>query len=1038
MIISDLSVKRPVFAAVISLLLIAFGIVSFVKLSLREYPDIDPPVVTVTVTYPGASAAIVESRITELVEDRVSGINGIKTIESTSEDGRSRVSLEFQTGKDIDVAANDVRDKIAGLADNLPEEADPPEVQKVDSSDDVIIWLSLTSDRMNIAELTDYAQRYIVDQFSVIDGVSQVRISGAQVYAMRVWIDKLQLAARNLTVADIENALRTENIELPAGSIQSTDRQFTLRLKRLFMTPEQFANIVISVAEDGSKVRLGDVARVVRGAEEERTMFRGNGIPQVGLGIIKQSTANTIDVARGAKEKAGVINKTLPEGMSIQERFDTSVFVERAIHEVYLTFAIAVVLVVVVIYLFLGNIRATLIPAVAVPVSIIASFIVILAMGFSLNILTLLALILAIGLVVDDAIIVIENIIRRMHDYKEPALLASYNGTRQVGFAVIATTLTLAAVFLPITFLEGDVGRLFSEFAITLAAAVIFSGLVALTLSPMLASKVLKDDISENTLTQTLDAWFLKLRKFYARTLSYTLHRPKIILLSFAGIIALSAGLYLTLPQEYTPREDRGAFFINVNGPEGATYSYMLEHMNEIERRLQPYLQSGEFESLLVRAPRAFGAASSSVFNTGLIIVVLSDWGQRRDAFTIMNEVRGTLSDLTGVRAFPIMRQGFAGVTGKPVQFVLGGGTYEELRQWRDILLEKINENNPGLTGIDWSYKETKPQLEIVIDYDQAASLGVNVTTIGRTLETMLGSRRVTTYIERGDEYNVILEGERAQQTTPTDIQHIFVRSDRTGDLIPLANLVTITETADAASLTRYNRVRALTIDADLAEGYNLGDALTFLETLVRTHLPDTAVIDYKGQSQDYKESGGAIYFVFALGILVMFLVMAAQFESFIHPFVILFTIPLAIAGGLAGLYLTGSSLNIFSQVGLIMLVGLAAKNGILIVEFINQLRDEGVAFFDAVIKASELRLRPILMTSITAMAGAVPLIIATGAGSETRAVIGIVIFFGVAAATVFTLYVIPAAYSLLARHTGSSGDVARALNAQIDKQQNH
>ncbi len=1033
MLISDLSVKRPVFAAVISLLLIAFGVVSFLRLSLREYPDIDPPVVTVTVTYPGASASIVESRITELIEDRVSGINGIKTIESTSEDGRSRVSLEFQTGKDIDVAANDVRDKIAGIADNLPEEADPPEVQKVDSSDDVIIWLSLTSDRMNIAQLTDYAERNIVDQFSVIDGVSQIRVSGAQTYAMRVWLDKMQLAARNLTVQDVENALRTENIELPAGSIQSSDRQFTLRLKRLFMTPEQFADVVIAVDQDGSKVRLGDVARVVRGAEEDRTMFRGNGIPQVGLGIIKQSTANTLDVARGAKEKAALINKTLPTGMSIQERFDTSVFVERAIHEVYLTFIIAVVLVILVIYIFLGNLRATLIPAVAVPVSIIASFIVILAMGFSLNILTLLALILAIGLVVDDAIIVIENIVRRMHDENEPPLLAAYNGTRQVGFAVIATTLTLAAVFLPITFLEGDVGRLFSEFAVTLAAAVIFSGVVALTLSPMLASKVLNEKVSENKVTQKLDRGFVKVRKFYARTLDTSLKYPKIILLSFAGLLAACALLYTSLPQEYTPREDRGAFFINVNGPEGATYSYMLEHMNEIEKRLQPYLESGEFESLLVRAPRTFGNATS--FNSGIIIVVLSDWGTRRDAFTIMNEVRGKLADLTGVRAFPIMRQGFAGVTGKPVQFVIGGGTYDELRQWRDQLLAKINENNPGLSSIDWSYKETKPQLEVVIDYNQATSLGVSVENIGRTLETMLGSRRVTTYIERGDEYNVILEGERSQQTTPTDLQNIFVRSDRTGELIPLANLVTINEIADAASLTRYNRVRALTIEADLEEGYSLGEALTYLENLARAHLPDTVVIDYKGQSQDYKESGGAIYFVFALGILVMFLVMAAQFESFIHPLVILFTIPLAIVGGLVGLLVTGSSLNIFSQVGLIMLVGLAAKNGILIVEFINQLREEGVAFTDSILRASELRLRPILMTSITAMAGAVPLIIATGAGSETRAVIGVVIFFGVAAATIFTLYVVPAAYALLAKHTGSSGDVARTLEEQ---QRNH
>lgn len=1047
MFISDVFIKRPVFAAVISLLLIAFGIVSYTRLSLREYPDIDPPVVSINVNYPGASASIVESRITEVIENRISGVSGVNFIESSSEDGRSRITLEFNIGVDIEAAANDVRDKISGIMDNLPVEADPPEVQKVDSSDDVIIWLSLTSDRHTIAELTDYAERYLVDQFSIIDGVSQVRVSGAQTYAMRIWIDRTALAARNLTVNDIENALRAENIELPAGSIESSDRQFTVRLQRVFREPDEFRNLVLARSNDGFMmrlsdvprsergsdaylVRLGDVARVERGSEEDRTLFRGNGVPQVGLGIIKQSTANTISVARAAQIKAEELNKNLPDGMSIQKRYDTSVFVEKAVQEVYITLAIAVVLVILVIYSFLGSFGATIIPAVAAPVSLISSFIILLIMGFSINILTLLALILAIGIVVDDAIIVVENIVRRMKENGETPLVASYRGTKQVGFAVIATTLTLIAVFLPITYLEGDIGRLFSEFAIAMAASIAFSGVVALTLSPMLASKFLKADVKENIVTEKIDHFFGRVRVKYRAILVKMLARPVFVVAGFIGILAVMVFLFTITPSEYTPKEDRGAFMVMVNGPEGATYSYMKEYMDEIESRMQPYLESGEFESLMVRAPRGFGNLAS--FNNGLVIAVLSDWGKRRPAQEIMDEVRGKLSDLTGVRASPVMRQGFSPSAGKPVQFVIGGGTYEELRQWRDILIGKINENNPGFKDIDSNYKETKPQYEVIINYDRAAALGVTVQNIGRTLETMLGSRRVTTYIDAGEEYDVIMEGERDSQRTATNMENIYVRSISTGNLIPLSNLVTIREFADAATLSRYNRVRSITLEADLDKGYTLGEALAHLEKLTRENLPDTVVIDYKGQSQDYIYSGGSIYFVFLLGLLVMFLVMAAQFESFIHPFVILMTVPLAMAGALAGLLLTGQTLNLYTQIGMIMLVGLAAKNGILIVEFANQLRDEGVEFLEALTHAAELRLRPILMTSITAMAGAVPLILTGGAGSETRSAIGIVIFFGVAAATIFTLFVVPVAYKLISRKTGSPGDVSRRLEEEL------
>jgi multidrug efflux pump len=713
--------------------------------------------------------------------------------------------------------------------------------------------------------------------------------------------------------------------------------------------------------------------------------------------------------------------------MSIQQSYDTSIFIEQAIHEVYNTLFIAIGLVVAVIFTFLGNPRATLIPVLAVPVSIMSTFIVLSALGYSINLLTLLALVLAIGLVVDDAIVVIENIVRRMHEHGETPLVAAYRGTRQVGFAVVTTTMVLIAVFAPISFLQGDVGRLFSEFAIAMAAAVFFSGIVALTLTPMLASKLLKGEgrgHGEKGL-------FGRIRRRYRGLLGRLLRLPLLVMGGFAAIVVVMGLLFLSIPKEYTPKEDRGAFMISVNGPEGASFAYMQQYMDEIERRLMPYVEKGEIQRLIVRAPRGYGNTAS--FNTGSVLCSLADWGKRRSAWAIMDEVRGKLADLPGVRAFPIMRQGFAGSTAKPVQFVIGGGTYEELVKWRDIMLAKINAHNPGLVGIDWSYKETKPQIEVNIDYIRASELGVTVSDIGRTLETVLGSRNVTTYIDRGKEYDVMVQGERADTRTIGSLENLYVRSKRSGELIPLSNLVTVDEIADSSTLTRYNRVRAITLEASLASGYTLGEALTYLEKTARANLPENAIIDYKGQSQDFKESGSSIYFVFALGVAVMFLVMAAQFESFVQPFIIIFTVPLAMTGALLGLWLTGGSLNIFTQIGLIMLVGLAAKNGILIVEFTNQLRGEGKGLMDALQEACELRLRPILMTSITAAAGAVPLILSHGAGSETRAVVGVVIFAGVLAATFFTLFVVPVVYSLLARKSGSPGDVRRRLEQEME-----
>jgi multidrug efflux pump len=1031
MLLSEISIKRPVFATVMSLLLIAFGVLSFLQLPLREFPDIDPPVVSIRTNYPGASAAVVETRITEVIEQRIAGVEGIDFITSSSEDGRSSIDVSFRTGRDVDAAANDIRDRVSAVLDDLPLEADPPEIQKVDSNDDVILWLNLVSPNLTVPELTDYARRYLVDRFSVLDGVARVQVGGEQTWSVRVWIDREALAARGLTVNDLEAALREENVELPAGSIESIDRQFTVRTERTFQTPEDFARLVVARGEDGYLVRLGDVARIEQEPVETRSSFRGNMVPMIGLGIIKQSTANTIDVARAAQAEARRINPTLPDGMEIVQSYDTSVFIEGAIREVYFTLFLAIALVILVIYFFLGSARATLVPAVTVPVSLVATFIALNILGFSVNILTLLALVLAIGIVVDDAIVVLENIVRRIEEEKETPLVAAYRGVGQVSFAVIATTLVLISVFVPIAFLGGDLGRLFSEFALAISAAVAFSSFVALTLSPMLASKVLRAKTGRNPVVRVMDAGFAWSQRVYLGLLERVLRLRWVAVLLFVAFLGGAGWLLRSIPVEYSPREDRGAFFVLVDGPEGASFSYMEDYMAEIERRLMPYIENGEAVRLLVRSPRAFGGVPS--YNSGIAVFVLADWSQRRSAWVIMDEVRQKLADLPGVRAFPVMRQGFGARIQKPVQFVLGGPSYEELAGWRDILLEKIEEDNPGFEGLDWDFKETKPQILVRIDYDRAAELGVTVNNIGRTLETMLGSRRVTTYIDRGEEYDVILEGERDRQRTPTSLENIFVRSSRSGELIPLSNLVTLEEFADSSTLRRFNRTRAITIEANLAEGFTLGQALDHLNSLVREHIPE-AVVDYKGQSRDLQKSGSSIIFVFLLGLAVVFLVLSAQFESFVHPFVIMLTVPLAIGGGLLALHLTGTSLNIYSQIGLIILVGLAAKNGILMVEFANQLRDQGLGFDEAMREAARVRLRPIVMTGITTAATSIPLIFSFGPGAETRFVIGVVILGGVLVATFLTLFLVPVGYSLLARGTGSPGDVARRLKKEMGK----
>lgn len=1027
MIISDFSVKHPVVAVVLSLLLVVFGLVLLDRLALREYPDIDPPIVSVETSYPGANSTTVENRVTKVLEERISGITGIRYIEAKSIDGLSTITLEFNTNRNIDAAANDVRERISRVVDNLPEGVDPPEIFKVDSNNNVIMWLNLTSNKMDALQLTDYAQRYLVDKLSIVSGVARVRIGGAKRYSMRVWLNRRAMSAKKITVADIEAALRSNNVELPGGRIESKQREFSIRIKRKYHQAKDFKQLVLRKDANGHVITLGEVARVVVGAENRRSELRGNGINMIGLGVIKQSQANTLEVANAIKKAVAKLQSTLPPGMRIIQSYDTSVFISAAIKKVFKTFAIALVLVVLVIFIFLGSLRTVLIPAVTVPISIIASFIVLYAMNYSLNLLTLLALVLAIGLVVDDAIVVLENIMRRIGQGEAP-LLASYRGTRQVGFAVVATTLVLLAVFMPIALLEGNVGRLFTEFAFTISAAVAFSSLVALTLTPVMCSVILKKHNHHSQLSLRTHQMMGFLNRYYERALHFCIEHKKIMGLLFVMAVISSGVLYKLVPDELVPQEDRGAFFILINGPEGASYSYMKNYMRQVEKIMMNVVKEGQATRALSIFPRGFG--SSDPVNSGIGIVVMKHWNQReKSTQDAVNAVRRHLMKLPGVLAFPVMRQGIdSGGATQNVQFVIGDSNYQQLLKWRDIIFREARKN-PKLVNIDSDYKPTKPQWVVDINRDRAAELGVSMQSIGKTLETMLGGRNVTTYINKDEEYDVILEADLKQKASRRDLSNIYVRSTTTNKLIPLSNVVTVSETSAPNALFRFNRIKTITITASLAKGYTLGQALNFLDNVVKTHLPKAAQIDYKGRSRDYKEASRAVFVTFIFAILVMFLVLAAQFGSFIHPVIILLTTPLAIAGALLGLWSTNNTINIYSQIAIIMLIGLAAKNGILIIEFINQLRDDGVEFTKAIIQGATTRLRPVLMTAISTIFGAIPLILAVEPGARSRVAIGVVIFFGVAFATLLTLFIIPTFYHLLAKNTRSRNARARELS---------
>jgi multidrug efflux pump len=1025
MVLSDVAIKRPVFATVISLVLICFGLFAFQRLSVREYPDIDPPIVSVQTAYKGASANVIETQVTQIIEEALSGIEGVKTMTSSTRDGSSSVSIEFDISRAIDAAANDVRDKVSRVFSRLPTSADLPVISKVEADARPILWVSLSSDTMSALELTDYAKRYLVDRVSNLNGVANIRIGGERRYSMRIWLDRRAMAAREITAPDVEAALRKQNVELPAGRVESVQREFTVRTDTGMKTPEQFRNVVLAV-KDGYSIKLGEVARIELGAEDDRGDVRNTGKPAIALGVVKQSKANTLDVADGVKAMIEIIRPTLPAGVGMDISFDTSLFIAQSIYEVFHALGIALALVVGVIFLFLRSFRATLIPALAIPVSITASFIILAAMGFSLNVLTLLAFVLAIGLVVDDAIVVLENIHRRIEE-GEPPLLASIRGARQIGFAVISTTLVLIAVFIPLSLLPGNTGRLFSEFGVSVAAAVMFSGVVALTLTPMLCSKLLKPVASEGWLHRLTEPLFLGLNGGYRWLLVRALGAPLVIVGLGIATMGASYFLFTSLPREFAPTEDRGYFFISVTAPQGASINYTRAQVAKIEEILKPVVDSGDVERVFTNVAPSFGRPGD--VRQASLSIRLKPWHDRaRKQQAIVQELFPQLNALPGVRAIAINPASL----GQPsfqqaVRVVLGGNTYDELAGWRDILMQRMREN-PGLQNVNADYEENKPQFMVEIDRARAADLGVAVDEIGRTLETLLGSRNVTTFSDRGEEYNVILQARAEDRVTPSDLSNIFVRSQNTRTLIPLSSLVRLKDQAGASEFFRSDRMRSITVQASLGAGYTLGEAIDFIEKTAATELPQHARLSWRGESREFKESSSAILFTFALALVIVFLVLAAQFESYVHPFVIMLAVPLAVTGALGTIWLRDLSINVYSQIGMIMLVGIVAKNGILIVEFSNQLRDLGKSAYDAVLEASVARLRPILMTSIATAFGAMPLALATGAGAESRQAIGNVIMGGTLFATFMTLFVVPIFYQLLARNTKPASHVADSI----------
>ena len=1003
--LSDITIRRPVFATVLSLLLVLVGAVSFERLQVREYPRIDEPVVNVSTRLSGASSEIIESQVTKPLEDSIAGIDGVEILTSFSRSEQSQITVRFKLEKDPDDAAADVRDRVSRVRARLPDAVDEPVISKVEADASPTIWLAFISETMSPLEVTDVVNRIVRPRLQTVSGVADVRIYGDRQFAMRVWLDPDKLASYRLTVQDVEDALRKQNLEVPAGRVESQQREFSVTSRTDLNTVKQFEAVALKLV-NGYTVRLRDVARIEQAAASERTSVRLNGVPSISLGVIRQATANPLEVAAGVSEMLPKLQLDLPPSVKVQVANDNSVFIDKSIKSVFTTITEAVLLVALVVFIFLRHLRAAIIPLVTIPVSLIGSFAIMALAGFTINTLTLLALVLAIGLVVDDAIVVLENIFRHIEEGLSP-FQAALKGSKEIGFAVVAMTMTLAAVFAPLAFAPGRTGRLFTEFALTLAGAVIVSGFVALTLTPMMCSKLLRHEAKPTRFDVWMESALDRLTRGYSRALGWTLAHRWVVLVVMAASAGGSWWLFSTAKSELAPLEDRGVILTSVNAPDGSTLDYTARYLRAIEEIGRDY---PEFD-------RVFVVAGNPSVSQGIAIMRTVDWDLReRTTLQLARELQPRFAGLPGVSAFPVtppsLGQGFRE---RPINYVIvSSDSYDNLSKVTQEILGEMAKN-PGFVQPDSDLRLNKPEILLEVDRDRAADAGVNVDQVARTVETMLGGRAVTRYKRDADQYDVLVQTESGGRTTPEDIDKLFVRG-RGEVMVPLSSIVKVREAVSPRELNHFNQRRSVSITANLAPGYSLGEALQFMDDTARKVLPSGYATELNGVSREFRSSSGALGLVFALALLFIFLVLSAQFESFVDPFVILLAVPLSMVGALAALKLTGGTLNVYSQIGLITLVGLITKHGILIVEFSNQLRQQGRSLQQAVIEAASLRLRPILMTTGAMVLGALPLALSTGAGAESRQQIGWVIVGGMSLGTLLTIFVVPAVYSLLAR----------------------
>ena len=1039
MFITDISIRRPVVAWVMSLILIVFGIFVFWELPVRELPDgLQPPVVQVQVDYKSASAEIIDQEVTQKIEDVIGGAEGIKNIDSSSLNGRSRINIEFNTNIDLDNAANDVRERVSRVADNLPTEADPPQILKQSAGFTTTMWVALSSPTWSDLELGDYAERYLVDLFSSVENVGRILVGGLRELSVRVWIDPIKLAANNLTIQEVERALRSENLNLPAGTLEADNKDINLNIDKSYTSVESIKQLPIK--KNGQKIiLLSDVAVVEFGPVSEKTLFTAQrknalNLKTVGIGIYAKSGASTLELSKQIKKKIIEINKNLPEGLNLEIAFNRATYVGTAIEEVYKTLIVAFVLVVIIIYLFLGNLKAVIVPAIALPVSLIGSFLGLYIFGLSINIFVLLSFILAIGIITDDSVIMTDAIYTRIENGETP-LVAAYKGSKQITFAIIATTLILVAVFLPLIFIKGIAGTLFKETAIALSFSIVVSSFVALTLSPMLASKFLTKKPKTNFIVTKFDSAFKSFSSFYINTLEFWLNKKKTISIFIIFIILISAFLFNFIKKELLPTEDRGSYLIIGSTDEGSSFEYTQERAKEIEKRLLPLLEAEDspYERLIMRVP-GFGRSSTS-YNSFIIIALLDEWKNRKkDSQTVMREAIGKIVSLPNALAFPISPQSIrVSNFRKPIQMVIYGANYEELEILQNEVIRSLRKNS-NLSRIESDYSKNKPEVKLITNKNRAKDLGVSTETIGKTLETLYGGKRVTTFSKDGKEYPIILQQYLSDRRNKEDLSKIFVRSDKTGKLVSIVSLVDFEEKGTAEVLSRYNRQRAVTISADISENYTLTEAIKYLEDTME-ELSPSSQITWKGESEELKETSNEIFIIFGLALLTAYLVMAATFNSFIHPFIIVLTVPLAVFGGLVFILFLNSSINIFSQIALVILIGISTKNSILIVDYANQLRTTGKKLEHAVIEACRLRIRPIIMTSVSTMIAMIPLVIGNigpGAGEASRLAVGSTILGGMIISTFLTLYVTPVMYLTLAKNTKQIDAVDIELKKQL------